>query len=221
MSSINKQAKMNVIKQIAQENNYNESILNRKRNSSNRQELNETRNTLGLNSQNNNKWVKFTYTGKETRYITKLFKGTDVKIAFRTNNSIKNVLKPKPTNEHSKYNLPGVYKLKCKDCPLQYIGQTGRSFNTRYKEHIRAIRYNKETSGYAKHILNSGHSYGSIEDTLDIIKIETKGKHLDTLEKFHIFCLVKQNKHLNDSNIETHNPIFNVIYKHSGYNTHE
>jgi hypothetical protein len=111
-----------------------------------------------------------------------------LKVAFRTNNTIKRILKTKPPIENgNKYNSPGIYKLKCKDCPLQYIGQTGRSFNTRYKEHVRAIKYNKETSGYARHILNSGHSYGSIDDTLDIIKIERKGKHLDTLERFHIF----------------------------------
>jgi hypothetical protein len=35
MSSKNKQAEMNIIKQIAQENKYNESILNQKRKSSN------------------------------------------------------------------------------------------------------------------------------------------------------------------------------------------
>jgi hypothetical protein len=25
-------------------------------------------------------------------------------------------------------------------CPMKYIGQTGRPFNTRYKEHIRDIK---------------------------------------------------------------------------------
>jgi hypothetical protein len=122
------------------------------------------------NTQRDKKWVT-TYTGKETRHITKLFKDTEVKIAFRTNNTIKRILNPKPPIEHNnKYDSPGVYKLKCKDCPLQYIGQTGPSFTTRYKEHIRAIKYNKEASGYARHILNSGHSYGNIEYTVDIKK---------------------------------------------------
>jgi hypothetical protein len=79
--------------------------------------------------------------------------------------------------------------------------------------HIRAIRYNKESSGYAQHILNTGHSYGNIEDVMDIIKIERKGKHLDMLEKYHIFCTYKHNKHLNDNNIDIHNPIFNTVYK--------
>jgi hypothetical protein len=34
------------------------------------------------------KWAKFTYIGKETRFITKLSKDTNVNIAFTTNNSL-------------------------------------------------------------------------------------------------------------------------------------
>ena len=38
------------------------------------------------------KWEKFTYVGKETRFITKLFKDTNVKIAFTTDNTIEKCL---------------------------------------------------------------------------------------------------------------------------------
>ena len=34
------------------------------------------------------KWAKFTYIGKETRFITKLFKDTNTRIMFTTNNTI-------------------------------------------------------------------------------------------------------------------------------------
>jgi hypothetical protein len=53
-------------------------------------------------------------------------------------------------------------------CP---IGQTGRAFHTRYKEHIQAIRSNNGNSGYSN-ILNMGHTYGNITDTMDVIKTE-------------------------------------------------
>jgi hypothetical protein len=82
---------------------------------------------------------------------------------------------------------------------------------------VRAIRFNKENSGYAKHILKSGHSYGNINDVMDILEVEKKGKHLDTLERFHIFCLYKQDNHLNDNNIDVYNPIFNTVYKYKYY----
>jgi hypothetical protein len=41
-----------------------------------------------------------------------------------------------------KYNLSGVYQLQCTECPRKYIGQRGRTFKTRYKEHIRDIKNN-------------------------------------------------------------------------------
>jgi hypothetical protein len=166
------------------------------------------------NTQLEKKWVAFTYIGKETRHITKLFKNTTVKTACRTRNTIKILLQSKLQQEReNKYNRPGVYKLKCSECHLQYVGQTGRYFLTRYKKHIRAIKYNKDSSEYAQHILNTGHSYGKIEDIMEIIKVENKGKHLDTLEKYHIFCSYKQNIHLNNNNIDVYNPIFKAIHK--------
>jgi hypothetical protein len=33
------------------------------------------------------KWAKFTYVGKQTRLITKLFKNSNLKISFRTENT--------------------------------------------------------------------------------------------------------------------------------------
>jgi len=30
---------------------------------------------------------------------------------------------------------PGVYKIKCSNCPQHYIGQTGRNLSIRVKEH--------------------------------------------------------------------------------------
>jgi hypothetical protein len=38
------------------------------------------------------KWASFTYVGKETSYITNIFKQTDLKTAFRIKNNIGNLL---------------------------------------------------------------------------------------------------------------------------------
>jgi hypothetical protein len=97
------------------------------------------------------------------------------------------------------------------DCHRQSIGQTGRNFKTRYKEHIRDIRNNRETSGYVQHILETGHSYGKMNDIMEVIKIEQKGSYLNTLENFHIFKLFKQGIQLNNISSNINNPIFNVI----------
>jgi hypothetical protein len=44
-----------------------------------------------------------------------------------------------------------IYKIPCKDCPWNYIGETGRSFKTRKSEHIRNVKHNKSGSNVAKH----------------------------------------------------------------------
>jgi hypothetical protein len=82
--------------------------------------------------------------------------------------------------------------MKCLGCPLKYVGQTGRAFHTRYREHIKASRSNNGNSEYPNHILNSGRSYGTTTDTMDIVRKEKKGKRFNTLEKYHIY--IKEGK---------------------------
>jgi hypothetical protein len=94
LSLENKKAELNVIKQIARENYYIDSILNQKQYK--KQDTSLMGNSSTVDTQRDKKWVSFTYIGKETRHITKLFKNTEVKTAFRTNNTIKRILKPKP-----------------------------------------------------------------------------------------------------------------------------
>jgi hypothetical protein len=116
--------------------------------------------------------TKFTYNGKETKQITKLFKDTHIKVAYKTWNMIQKLTKQHTQSE--KYDNSGIYQLKCLDCPLKYIGQTGRAFHTRYKEHILAIKNSDGNSGYSKHILNTGHKYGPMTETMDIVKTRKK-----------------------------------------------
>jgi hypothetical protein len=89
----------------------------------------------------NKKLGIFTYFGNEVCSITKIFNRLNVKTAFQTKNTIGKLLKP--TVETNKYENSGIYKFKCLTCHSLYIGQTGRNFRARYKEHIREIRYNK------------------------------------------------------------------------------
>jgi hypothetical protein len=105
----------------------------------------------------------------------------------------------KPYTQTDKYEKNGVYQMKCMSCPMKYIGQTGRPFNIRYKENIR-----DSNSGYSNHILNTGHSYGNITDTMEIIKIETKGKGLNALKRYHIYKISKEGIHTNDMHNETY-----------------
>jgi hypothetical protein len=53
------------------------------------------------------------------------------------------------------YNNSGIYHLNCLECSEKYIGQTGRTFKTRYTEHIHAMRNNRPDTGYSQHILDT------------------------------------------------------------------
>ena len=44
-----------------------------------------------------------------------------------------------------------VYKIRCGRCSWSYIGETGRSFNTRKKEHTRNVKMHTKVSNVANH----------------------------------------------------------------------
>jgi len=77
------------------------------------------------------KWATFTYVGRETTFITNVFKKTDRKIALRTNNTIQGLLmhNKQITDKTDKYTQSGVCKLTCPDCNKTYVGQTGSNFS--------------------------------------------------------------------------------------------
>jgi hypothetical protein len=69
----------------------------------------------------------FTYTGKETTYITKICERTNLQIAYHTNNFIQVNLIPKP-HISEKFSASGVYEVTCPDCGKTSIGQTDKTF---------------------------------------------------------------------------------------------
>jgi len=64
----------------------------------------------------------------------------------------------------------GIYQLTCNTCNLSYIGQTSRSLNIHFQEHIRYIRYNNPQSVCALHILQNQYEYGQINSTMTLLK---------------------------------------------------
>jgi hypothetical protein len=47
---------------------------------------------------------------------------------------------------------------------------------------------------------------------MEVITTGKKGKHLNKLEKYHIYNVSKNNLHMNDTNTDTYNPIFEELY---------
>jgi hypothetical protein len=106
--------------------------------------------------------------------------------------------------------------MKCMSCPLKYIGQMGRSFNITYKEHVQDIR-----SKTVIHIIQSlywiwvimGYLYGSITDTMEVIKVERKVEHLNTLERYHIYMQACARTHTHNLHF-MEKVITKIKYKH-------
>jgi hypothetical protein len=92
-----------------------------------------------------------------------------------------------------------------------YVGQTGRNFKTRYEEHISDIRFNRDKSKYASHILKENHEYGPIDKTMDVLKVTDKGKQLDVYERFYIYKEAKQKHVMNEQYIVESNVLFDLM----------
>ena len=203
MSPENKQRERRTIQQILSNNKYDPSIIKEIKHKKKDQAQEEK-----------NKWAKFTYIRRETRFIIKAFKNTKVKIAFTTDNTIKNLLTTRESQHKNKYDKSGVYQLECPSCNMKYIGQTGRSFKRRYQKHYRDYKHGSTKSKFAQHLLENKYSIDSIDKIMDIIHMTRKGKMMDTIEKFYIYQETKLNNQINDKLTVKPNLIFETLVRH-------
>jgi uncharacterized protein (UPF0335 family) len=126
-----RQKEMDIVKQIIKSNKYDTQTLNKICNKREKQEQDNRK----------KKWARFTHMVKETRYITKLFKNTDVKISYTTNNNLGKLLATRTDQNLDKYERNGVYQLECPSCNKKYIGQMALPFKVRFHEHYNNYKY--------------------------------------------------------------------------------
>jgi hypothetical protein len=72
--------------------------------------------------QTQHNWEKFTYSGKETRLITKILKKAGLHIVFTTRQTIEKLLAYKIDHPSDEYEESGVYQLTFLDCQKHYVG---------------------------------------------------------------------------------------------------
>jgi hypothetical protein len=65
-------------------------------------------------------------------------------------------------------------------------------------------------------VLSTGHKYGAITGSMDIIKTHRKGKYVNKLEKYHIYEISKNNLQINDTDIAIYSLIFRALQKTIG-----
>lgn len=119
--------------------------------------------------------------------------GLDLVFSSR-NNQIKSLLgsTKDPINTLGK---AGVYKISCPHCEDVYIGQTKRTLETRFKEHIAEVNKAKREmdkglhydfrSKVAEHIFSKGHNL--TKDNIDILRCVSSPWKLDVAESLEIF----------------------------------
>jgi hypothetical protein len=110
-----------------------------------------------------------------------------------------------------------VYKVKCADCPIFYIGQTGWAFKVRYKEHRPDVRTDIQKSSFAQHLVDTNHDMADINDELEVLNYCNKGNRMDVLEEYEIYKSIKTcDPILNDKLQFKSNFIFNALLHRQG-----
>jgi hypothetical protein len=114
--------------------------------------------------------------GHKIKAITRLLKKAGIRTVFTTKYTLGNLLRWQQGRD-DKYDSNGVYQLKCTDCDKKYVGQTGRSFKTRFNEHRRDFDACGTKSLYAKHLLEHKHAMHSMENCMTILEHRQKGRN--------------------------------------------
>jgi len=83
----------------------------------------------------------------------------------------------------------------------------------RYNEHKRVFRNNSYTSKFEQHLNGHAHSFGTINDTMQVLHYQKKGPHLNKIGRFYIHVDSASNDHLNDSRTIFPNRIFDTVLK--------
>lgn len=103
----------------------------------------------------------------------------NIQISFRTTNTIQKLLRPRTQTHNGGKTGVGLYRLVCNDCEMYYIGQTGRTFLHRYKEHLPKNSTNSESSSYARHLVTNSHTYTDFETNCRPLHICRKGGYMN------------------------------------------
>jgi hypothetical protein len=83
---------------------------------------------------------------------------------------------------------------------MKYVGQIGRPFHVRFQEDFRDYKCANNKSKFAQHLSEQNHSIGPIENVMEILFTTSKGKPMNTIERFYIYKETYANNQINDKN---------------------
>ena len=101
----------------------------------------------------------------------------------------------------------GVYQLSCDDCPVIYIGETGRQIGQRVREHMNR----NGTSTFSKHLASRGYNF-SLDSDIKILHQLGKFHKLTLMEAYEIRKAQNNNIHLTNEQLEiSYKPIYEYL----------
>ena len=101
----------------------------------------------------------------------------------------------------------------CPDCGKAYVGQTDQAPPHVSENRKKAFRTASRSSNFAKHLTEHTHSFRPIHNIMQILQLQNKGSHLNTLKRFNIYTEYTSNNHLNDDVTISPNKIFDTLVK--------
>ena len=90
------------------------------------------------------------------------------------------------------------------------MGQSGRDITLRYREHIRYIITNNNSSAYATHILDKRHEYGTAKDTLRLIQPCRNGQQMNSWENLYLQMYNRQGKLNTEQQTHEHSTLYEL-----------
>jgi len=103
--------------------------------------------------------VVIPYIHRVTKPIRRILAPLNIRTCFRPHRTLRNILTHIKDPVALEHRTGVVYSIPCHDCPVTYVGQTGRMLSHLLKEHQQAFRStNSSTSAVAEHAISSGHT---------------------------------------------------------------
>ena len=93
-----------------------------------------------------------------TEPLTRLLRNNEFRVANKPLKTLQQEFPSPKSKQLSDLQCNVVYEIPCRDCPWNYIGETGRCFKTRRKEHQRNLKNYAKGSNVANHAWQNNHS---------------------------------------------------------------
>jgi hypothetical protein len=141
------QEELSLLKEVFKQNGFNERQINRT--------LNRLPRAPQPDSNKPESIAFLPYVGPTFNRINRVLARHNIKSVGLPQQKLSNLLHP--IKDNLELRTPGVYRIPC-ECGKVYIGQTGRSIDTRLKEHKRHIRLEyPDKSAVAQHSFHQEH----------------------------------------------------------------